>query len=146
MPIEVYSTDTDSGVISVVTRKNGTHELVAQIPIGNAPRGAVKFTRDGRGFVSNTGGNTVSEIDSVTKRAGDRAGRPLCARVELGREHYIHHRPRDADRGAADRDGARPAAHGHHREGGVCLRGDLGFSLRGEAREEGRPRRTSRPS
>ncbi|HEX6748490.1 MAG TPA: beta-propeller fold lactonase family protein [Longimicrobium sp.] len=76
MPVEVYSTDTDSGVISVVTPVNGSFESVAQIPIGNAPRGAVKFTKDGRGFVSNCGGDTVSEIDVLTHRE--------TARIKVG--------------------------------------------------------------
>lgn len=76
MPIEVYSTDTDSGVISVVSRTNGSFHSVAQIPIGNAPRGAVKFTRDGRGFVSNCGGDTISEIDVLNHRE--------TARIKVG--------------------------------------------------------------
>lgn len=65
--IEIFSTDTDDGTISVIG-KNGTteHTLLRTIPIGNAPRGAVKFTSTGRGFVSNTSQNTVSEIDPVS--------------------------------------------------------------------------------
>jgi YVTN family beta-propeller protein len=66
--IEIYSTDTDSGVISVIHASNGRHERITQVPVGNAPRGSVKFTKDGRGFVSNCGGDTISEIDVLTHR------------------------------------------------------------------------------
>ncbi|MFJ6438581.1 YncE family protein [Streptomyces sp. NPDC091416] len=65
--IQLFSTDTDDGVVSVVAKTGpGEHRTVAQIPIGNAPRGGVKFTKDGRGFVCNTSQNTLSEIDAVT--------------------------------------------------------------------------------
>src|ERR1700712_2773763 len=66
MSIEIFSTDTDDGVISVIG-KNGKndHSLLRKIRVGNAPRGAVKFTARGRGFVSNTSQNTVSELDPV---------------------------------------------------------------------------------
>ncbi|MFJ4192245.1 beta-propeller fold lactonase family protein [Kitasatospora sp. NPDC089509] len=69
MSVEIYSTDTDSGQISVI-RKNGLSEykVVKEIAVGNAPRGSVKFTRDGRGFVSNTSTNSVSELDALTRR------------------------------------------------------------------------------
>jgi YVTN family beta-propeller protein len=68
MAVEIYSTDTDSGQITVI-RKDGTrHEVIKQVPVGNAPRGGVKFTRDGRGFVSNCSTNTVSELDALTHR------------------------------------------------------------------------------
>jgi len=65
--VELFSTDTDDGVISVIakTSKNG-HQLARQIRVGNAPRGGVKFTASGRGFVSNTSQNTISEIDPVS--------------------------------------------------------------------------------
>lgn len=68
MAIEIYSTDTDSGQISVVRKNADGYQPVTTIPVGNAPRGSVKFTRDGRGFVSNTSTNTVSEIDALTHR------------------------------------------------------------------------------
>jgi YVTN family beta-propeller protein len=65
--IELFSTDTDDGVISVVTKHDkNTYELTRQIRVGNAPRGGVKFTKMGRGFVSNTSQNTLSEIDPVS--------------------------------------------------------------------------------
>src|SRR5580704_1614215 len=65
--IEILSTDTDDGVISVLAKDGkDQHRLVRQIRIGNAPRGSVKFTSSGRGFVSNTSQNTVSEIDPVS--------------------------------------------------------------------------------
>lgn len=64
--IQFFSTDTDDGVVSVVAKTGpGEHRRVAQIPIGNAPRGGVKFTKEGRGFVCNTSQNTISEIDAV---------------------------------------------------------------------------------
>jgi YVTN family beta-propeller protein len=66
--IEIYSTDTDSGQISVIRKDGGAHTVLQQVPVGNAPRGSVKFTRDGRGFVSNCSTNTVSEIDALTHR------------------------------------------------------------------------------
>ncbi|MEU6720436.1 beta-propeller fold lactonase family protein [Nonomuraea sp. NPDC046802] len=65
--IELFSTDTDDGVISVITKTGkNNHQLARKIRIGNAPRGGVKFTTNGRGFVSNTSQNTVSEIDPVS--------------------------------------------------------------------------------
>ncbi|TXS34289.1 YncE family protein [Streptomyces sp. gb1(2016)] len=65
--IQLFSTDTDDGVVSVVAKTGpGEHRTVTQIPVGNAPRGGVKFTKDGRGFVCNTSQNTLSEIDAVT--------------------------------------------------------------------------------
>ncbi|WP_326659166.1 YncE family protein [Streptomyces canus] len=69
MSVEIYSTDTDSGQITVI-RKDGpsAHQVTKEIAVGNAPRGGVKFTRDGRGFVSNTSTNTVSELDALTRR------------------------------------------------------------------------------
>ncbi|MFI9060173.1 YncE family protein [Streptomyces anulatus] len=64
--IQFFSTDTDDGVVSVVAKTGpGEHRRVAQIAVGNAPRGGVKFTADGRGFVCNTSQNTISEIDAV---------------------------------------------------------------------------------
>ncbi|GGL59023.1 YncE family protein [Planomonospora parontospora] len=65
--IELFSTDTDDGVISVVAKSGKEdHRLARQIKVGNAPRGGVKFTKTGRGFVSNTSQNTISEIDPVS--------------------------------------------------------------------------------
>ena len=66
--IRIFSTDTDTddGVISVIGKSGKTeHTTLQQIPIGNAPRGSVKFTGAGRGFVSNTSQNTISELDPV---------------------------------------------------------------------------------
>lgn len=66
-PIKLFSTDTDDGVVSVVTKDAmNVHRLAHQIRVGNAPRGGVKFTKSGRGFVSNTSQNTISEIDPVS--------------------------------------------------------------------------------
>lgn len=64
--VQLFSTDTDDGVVSVVAKTgSGEHRLIKQIPVGNAPRGGVKFTSTGRGFVCNTSQNTLSEIDAV---------------------------------------------------------------------------------
>ena len=77
MAIEIYSTDTDSGVISVIRRNDdGTHIALGQIAVGNAPRGSVRFTKYGRGYVSNCGGDTISEIDIVNHRE--------TARIKVG--------------------------------------------------------------
>ena len=67
--IQLFSTDTDDGVISVVAKTGPReHRTVQQIRVGNAPRGGVKFTSTGRGFVCNTSQNTLSEIDAVSLR------------------------------------------------------------------------------
>jgi len=64
--VAIFSTDTDDGTISVLGKSaSGQHELLRTIRVGNAPRGAVKFTKAGRGFVSNTSQNTISELDPV---------------------------------------------------------------------------------
>jgi YVTN family beta-propeller protein len=72
MSMEFYSTDTDHGTISVLRQEGAGYEVVKQIKVGNAPRGAVKFTKTGRGFVSNTSGNTVSELDAFNHREAGR--------------------------------------------------------------------------
>lgn len=64
MSVEYYSTDTDQGTISVIRQEGTGYEVIKQIRVGNAPRGSVKFTKNGRGFVSNTSGNTISELDA----------------------------------------------------------------------------------
>jgi YVTN family beta-propeller protein len=65
----VCSTDTDSGVVTVVERVGqNSYVLRGKIPVGNAPRGSVKFTKDGRGYVSNGAGDTISEIDVISNR------------------------------------------------------------------------------
>ncbi|GAB7189023.1 hypothetical protein ATKI12_8854 [Kitasatospora sp. Ki12] len=65
--IQLFSTDTDDGVVSVVAKTGSNeHRLIKQIRVGNAPRGGVKFTKSGRGFVCNTSQNTLSEIDAVS--------------------------------------------------------------------------------
>lgn len=64
--IQIFSTDTDDGTISVIGKSGDEHRLLQRIRVGNAPRGAVKFTAQGRGFVSNTSQNTISEIDPVS--------------------------------------------------------------------------------
>ncbi|GAA2377416.1 YncE family protein [Streptomyces carpaticus] len=64
--IQLFSTDTDDGTVSVIAKTgHGEHRRVETIRVGNAPRGGVKFTKDGRGFVCNTSQNTLSEIDAV---------------------------------------------------------------------------------
>ncbi|MGH3498336.1 MAG: YncE family protein [Nocardioidaceae bacterium] len=74
--LHILSTDTDDGTITVVGRFGDKHEILKQIRVGNAPRGSVKFTSTGRGFVSNTSQNTVSEIDPV--------GLSEVRRIEVG--------------------------------------------------------------
>jgi len=65
--VQLFSTDTDDGVVSVVAKTGPSeHRLLKQIRVGNAPRGGVKFTASGRGFVCNTSQNTLSEIDAVS--------------------------------------------------------------------------------
>ncbi|MEV0695911.1 hypothetical protein [Streptomyces sp. NPDC050388] len=75
MTVEIYltDTDTDTGQITVI-RKDGpsVHEVRKEISVGNAPRGSVKFTCNGRDFVSNTSTNTVSELDALTRREAAR--------------------------------------------------------------------------
>jgi YVTN family beta-propeller protein len=67
--VQFFSTDTDDGVVSVVAKTGpGEHRTVKQIRVGNAPRGGVKFTANGRGFVCNTSQNTISEIDAIALR------------------------------------------------------------------------------
>ncbi|EYT65532.1 hypothetical protein H489_0106895 [Curtobacterium flaccumfaciens UCD-AKU] len=71
--IQIFSTDTDDGVVSVVSKTGtGEHRLIEQIRVGNAPRGGVKFLKNGRGFVCNTSQNTLSEIDAVALREARR--------------------------------------------------------------------------
>jgi YVTN family beta-propeller protein len=74
--VDIYSTDTDSGQVSVIRKDGSGYRTVKEIAVGNAPRGGVKFTRDGRGFVSNTSTNTISELDALTHRE--------VARIEVG--------------------------------------------------------------
>jgi YVTN family beta-propeller protein len=76
MSVRLFSTDTDAGSISVIDRKNGDFINVARIPVGNEPRGGVKFTKNGRGYVSNCAGDTISEIDTLTNRE--------TARIKVG--------------------------------------------------------------
>jgi YVTN family beta-propeller protein len=77
MSVLVYTTDTDAGTISVLRQEaDGKYQKFHEIAVGNAPRGSVKFTKDGRGFVSNTSTNTVSEIDALTQRE--------VARIQVG--------------------------------------------------------------
>jgi DNA-binding beta-propeller fold protein YncE len=59
----LFSTDTDSGTVTVYDIANDQRPI-AKIQVGNGPRGAVRFTKDGRGFVTNHAGNTLSEIDA----------------------------------------------------------------------------------
>ncbi|WP_176556370.1 YncE family protein [Rubellimicrobium rubrum] len=68
----LFSTDTDSGTITVIDLDATATTPIATIPVGNGPRGAVRFTRTGRGFVTNHAGNTISEIDANTLREAQR--------------------------------------------------------------------------
>jgi YVTN family beta-propeller protein len=75
--VEIFCTDTDDGTISVLGKTGtGAHQLLRTIRVGNAPRGSVKFTKAGRGFVSNTSHNTISELDPV--------GLEEIRRIEVG--------------------------------------------------------------
>lgn len=67
----LFSTDTDSGTVTVFDMAN-TRDPISKIQIGNGPRGAVRFTKDGRGFVTNHAGNTLSEIDAYSLRETSR--------------------------------------------------------------------------
>jgi YVTN family beta-propeller protein len=64
----LFSTDTDSGTISVIDLSSDDSRKIAEIPVGNGPRGPVKFTSTGRGFVANHAGDTLSEIDAYSLR------------------------------------------------------------------------------
>jgi hypothetical protein len=50
--LHILSTDTDDGTITVVGRTGNNHEILKRIRVGNAPRGSVKFTSSGRGWLS----------------------------------------------------------------------------------------------
>jgi hypothetical protein len=43
MAIEIYSTDTDAGQLSVLRQVGKKYEVIGKIKVGNAPRGAVKL-------------------------------------------------------------------------------------------------------
>ena len=78
MPVEIYSTETDCNLVSVIHKEGpGRYELVERIGVGRAPRGGVKFTADGRGYVSNFDEDTISEIDLAARRE--------TARIPVGR-------------------------------------------------------------
>jgi YVTN family beta-propeller protein len=64
----LFSTDTDSGTITVFDADRDPMVQLGKIAVGNGPRGAVRFTKDGRGFVTNHAGNTLSEIDALSMR------------------------------------------------------------------------------
>jgi YVTN family beta-propeller protein len=64
----IFSTDTDSSTISVFEESNSAINKIQVIPVGNGPRGAVKFTSLGVGHVSNNDGDTISEIDAKSLR------------------------------------------------------------------------------
>ncbi|WP_156029579.1 beta-propeller fold lactonase family protein [Ancylobacter sp. FA202] len=68
----LFSTDTDSGTITVLNVTGNDAERVAVIPVGNGPRGAVRFTKSGIGFVTNHAGNTLSVIDAYSLTEVDR--------------------------------------------------------------------------
>ena len=88
---EIYSTDTDSGTISVLENDGKSVKKIASIQVGNAPRGSVRFTSDGRGYVSNTSTNTVSEIDGLTHEETRRiqVGNGPRGLFIVGKEKYL---------------------------------------------------------
>jgi len=59
----LLSTDTDSGTVSVFDYGSDDLKELKIIDVGNGPRGAVRFTKAGLGYVTNHAGNTLSEID-----------------------------------------------------------------------------------
>ena len=65
MSDRIFSTDTDAGTITVLEPKGAEMHEVGKIIVGNGPRGPAVFTADGRGFITNHAGNTVSEIDPI---------------------------------------------------------------------------------
>lgn len=64
----LFSTDTDSGLVSVLDLSKKGMPKVTEIPVGNGPRGPVRFISTGRGFVANHAGDTLSEIDAYSLR------------------------------------------------------------------------------
>jgi YVTN family beta-propeller protein len=64
----LFCTDTDSGTISVLDLSTNEMGKIAEIAVGNGPRGPVKFTSTGRGFVANHAGDTLSEVDAYSLR------------------------------------------------------------------------------
>lgn len=67
MAERIFSTDTDSGTVTVLDPV-AIDKPIAVIAVGNGPRGAVQFTKLGRGYVTNSCGDTVSEIDAYSNR------------------------------------------------------------------------------
>lgn len=59
----LLSTDTDSGTVSVFNYSVDKISPLKVIEVGNGPRGAVRFSSNGFGYVTNHAGNTISEID-----------------------------------------------------------------------------------
>ena len=43
----LFTTDTDSGIVTVIDADSTNFDEVTKIPVGNGPRGAVKFTKNG---------------------------------------------------------------------------------------------------
>lgn len=68
----LFCTDTDSGTISVLEPSDKGVHVISAIPVGNGPRGAVMFTKSGRGYISNSAGDTISEIDAISRRETSR--------------------------------------------------------------------------
>lgn len=82
MAVEIYCTQTDSGRVSAIAKTGAADlELIRHIEVGRAPRGGVKFTADGRGYVSNFGEDSISEIDL---RAHQETGRIPVGRAPRG--------------------------------------------------------------
>jgi YVTN family beta-propeller protein len=68
MTTRLFCTDTDAGTITVLDASTDTPSVIGKITVGNSPRGAVMFTNTGRGFVGNSAGETISEIDAYSMR------------------------------------------------------------------------------
>ena len=76
MSTRLFCTDTDSGSISVIDPTSNPMSVITRIPVGNSPRGSVMFTSIGRGYVGNSAGDFISEIDAISLRE--------TARIKVG--------------------------------------------------------------
>jgi YVTN family beta-propeller protein len=76
MSTKLFCTDTDSGTITVIDPTSSPMTVISKIPVGNSPRGGVMFTASGRGYVGNSAGDFISEIDAISLRE--------TARIKVG--------------------------------------------------------------
>ena len=76
MAKKLFCTDTDAGTITVIDPNSNPLKVISKIPVGNSPRGGVMFTKSGRGYVGNSAGDFISEIDAISLRE--------TARIKVG--------------------------------------------------------------